>query len=172
MVVPSHHSSFLLVGDESHLSLIFIFPPLVLSSRHSSFLLVGMDLICLPYSFFSCVVSSLFFPTGGGRISLVSHIYLFFLCNVSSHHSSFLLPPFSLPSASSPPPFLLFCIIQGFGSVFNWVRIQPKISIRTQKTLYPDPSYFLTLSGKKLLHNYKIFSFKEVDWKKECCKSH
>ena len=62
-----------------------------------------------------------------------------------------------------------------FGSVFNWIRIQQKISIRIQKTLnpYPDSSYLLTLPKKlKLLYNYKIFSWKEVNWKIICCKSH
>ena len=32
-----------------------------------------------------------------------------------------------------------------------------------QETINPNPSYFLTLSEKKLLHFYKIFSSKEVN---------
>ena len=50
---------------------------------------------------------------------------------------------------------LLFTVpvyIQCFGTVFNWIRIriQPKISIRIQKTPEPDPDlgYFLTLTEK------------------------
>ena len=58
-----------------------------------------------------------------------------------------------------------FCeakILQYFGSVFNWIRIKPKISIRIririQKTLNPDPNpnYFLKLSEKKFKLLYKI----------------
>ena len=144
MVVPSHHSSFLLVGVESHLSLIFIFPPLVLSSRHSSFLLVGMDLICLSYSFSSCVVSSLFFPTGGGRISLVSPIYFSSsaMCRLITLLSCY------LPSLCPLPLLLLLLSSLLYNSGF-WIRIQ--LSPDPAKNLNPDPEDLV--SGSKLFLN-------------------
>ena len=49
--------------------------------------------------------------------------------------------------------------IQCFGSVFNWIRIQPKIPILIQKTSNPDPSYFWTVGIWQNLNYFIIIRF-------------
>ena len=76
---------------------------------------------------------------------------------------------FTVLHNSRPFPFHVHRIGIGIG-------IQPKILIRIliQKDLESGSKLFLNTIFKKfkLLHNYKTFSSKEVNWKIECCKSH
>ena len=65
--------------------------------------------------------------------------------------------------------------LECFGSVFYWIRIQPKISIRIQKSLNPGSGskLFLNSNWKKNCYIIIRFSYEKklIERNIECCKS-